>query len=297
MFAPPIARTGHRSAIYALAPLTGPGFLSGSGDGQVVEWPADPASAGHVIAEAGQSVFSLLLLPDGRRVLIGTGQGDLVLIDRSERKVVARMTMHRAGIFSIVRLRDTHILTAGGDGTLGLWQLANDQLQLVRAIPLTGSKLRALALAPQGDLMAVACGDGTVRVLETDLLNELHTIQAHDKGSTALTWHPGKPVLLSGGKDGHVRAWHQHEGFRSVHAWPAHQGTIYAIAFAPDRDLFATASRDRQVKLWDARTTEALARADRTAGGHMHSVNALLWRGGTLLSAGDDKRVLAWPVG
>ncbi|MCB0790568.1 MAG: hypothetical protein H6595_14480 [Flavobacteriales bacterium] len=297
MFTPPLARSGHRSSIYALAPIPGGGFLSGSGDGQVVEWADDPNLPGRVIAEAGQSVYSLHVLSGGRLVLIGTGVGDLVLIDRGQRRALARTTLHHLGVFAIVPWDEEVFLTAGGDGTLGLWTIDGSALRTVRRISLTDAKVRAIAVCREAGRIAVACGDGTVRILEPDGMNELHAIEAHDRGSTAVAWHPNKPVLFSGGKDGHIRTWQYTAGYRAVHAWPAHAGTVYAIAFDPKGPRFATASRDHEVKLWDARTTDPIARSDRRSGGHTHSVNALLWQAGTLLSAGDDKRVLAWSVG
>jgi len=138
-----------------------------------------------------------------------------------------------------------------------------------------------------------------------DLFNELHTLPAHQvaaapgvdasaTGATALALHPQKPVLVSGGKDGHLRTWRTDQGFGALLELPAHKASIYRIAFSPDGNLMATASRDKTAKLWDASTLAPVGRLDRSAGGHTHSVNALLWCGATLITAGDDRRILAW---
>ena len=74
----------------------------------------------------------------------------------------------------------------------------------------------------------------------------------------------------------------------------AHEAGIYAVAFSADGTRLATAARDKTAKVWDAGTLDPLVRLDRAAGGHTHSVNALLWLGDTLVTCGDDKRIVAW---
>lgn len=171
---------------------------------------------------------------------------------------------------------------------------SNARIALQRQIPLCEEKLRDIALSADGGSIAVACGDGTVRILESALFNELFTLSAHAGGSTSVAWHPEKPALASGGKDGHIRLWGSDKAFTQLLAFRAHKAGIYSIAFSADGRLCATASRDKTVKLWDASTFDPVARLDRTAGGHTHSVNTALWSGDALITAGDDKRILLW---
>ncbi len=140
----------------------------------------------------------------------------------------------------------------------------------------------------------MACGGGTVRVLDTTDLNEHHTLDAHEGGALCAAFHPTKPVLLTGGKDGHLRLWHATEKHRALLAIPAHKAAIYHIAFHGNGMRTATAGRDKSAKLWDATSLDPLARLDRQAGGHGHSVNAVLWVNDTLITAGDDRNIIAW---
>ena len=77
---------------------------------------------------------------------------------------------------------------------------------------------------------------------------------------------------------------------------PAHNYAIYDIAFDPTGNYFATASRDKSVKIWDYNSLSVLERLEGNDGkGHINSVNKLLWlEDGTLLSAGDDRAVQSW---
>ncbi|MBP6392377.1 MAG: hypothetical protein KA175_13010 [Flavobacteriales bacterium] len=325
---------GHRGPIYALARgLTGGSFLSGSGDGLVVEWHEDRPQDGAVLVNVGQAVFALGLMRQAELLFIGTEGGGLHVVDLASRKEIHLFEVHQKGVFRIVELPGGRMACAGGDGTLSVWgsvgterekvqgrRLKEEEMTgrangpsglplspstsplspsfarvaLQRQIPLCEEKLRDIALSADGGSIAVACGDGTVRILESNLFNELFTLSAHAGGSTSVAWHPGKPALVSGGKDGHIRLWRSDDAFTPSLAFPAHRGSIYTIAFSEEGHLCATASRDKTAKLWDASTFDAMGRSDRSMGGHTHSVNAAIWSGDALITAGDDKRILLW---
>lgn len=288
--------TGHTGAVYALAPGTRQGlFLSGAGDGRVVEWDASRPDEGLVRVTTERPVFALFAIST-ELLLVGGDSGRLHVIDLIGGAETRSFEVHTRGIFRIVRTAHGTLVCAGGDGSLSVWRTTGPALgiEMIRQVPLSDAKLRDLALAPDGRTLAVACADGRVHVLETGSFNELHTIEAHEQGATSVAYHPGKPVLMSGGKDGHLRAWHVEQDYRAVHGFPAHGGNIYAIGFGPDGERMATAGRDKVVKVWDARSLAPMAALDRTGAGPARSVNTLLWTGDRLLSAGDDRTVHAW---
>lgn len=292
--------TGHKGAVYALAPGAAPGtFISGSGDGIVVRWKLDEPDAGVVVAKVGRAIFALHPGTNGL-LYIGDEDGSVHVVNSAELRELQLERAHVKGIFSIAELPDGRIAAAGGDGALSIWAPATDRsgaIALQRKIPLSDDKVRCLAVDPDGDQLAVACGDGSIHILGTTGLNELFTLPGHDIGANSLAWHPEKPVLVSGGKDGHLRFWRTDEGFKPLHAFPAHKDTIYSIAFSPDGTKLASAARDKTAKLWDAGNFSPLRRLDRNAGGHGYSVNALLWmNAGTLLTASDDKAIVAWDI-
>jgi RNA polymerase sigma factor (sigma-70 family) len=69
-------------------------------------------------------------------------------------------------------------------------------------------------------------------------------------------------------------------------------GTVWSLSFAPDSQTLASASSNKTVKLWDARTGQLL----RTLHGHEKSVDQVVYSpdGSTLASASRDHSIKLW---
>lgn len=292
--------TGHKGSVYALCPAASPSsFLSASGDGSVVRWDLKNPENGITEARVGRAIFAMYRADD-QLLYLGDEDGGLHVVDLAERQEVQLERAHVKGIFAIKELPGGRLVVAAGDGSISVWTTGGEgdhPIALQRKIPLTDEKVRDLALNTDGSLLAVACGDGSIHILDSTDLNEHFTLPGHEIGANCVAWHPTKPVLVSGGKDGHLRLWRTDAEFQQLHAFPAHKDTIYRIAFNSDGSRFASASRDKSAKVWDGNSFDLLRKLDRHAGGHGYSVNAVLWADAqALLTGSDDKAIVAWDV-
>lgn len=287
--------SGHTGPVYCLS-SDGPSpdhFLSGSGDGLVVRWPLKGPADGIPLARVGRAIFSLLR--QGDHLWIGDEDGALHVVDLVHGTEVLFTKAHGKGIFRSLQLPGGSMAVAGGDGRLSIWSTERLNEAPLRVVPVCEGKIRDLALAPDGTALVVACGDGTIRWLSLPHLNEVRTLDAHPAGVTALAFHPAKPVLMSGGKDGVLRIWTAQQDTPLVEL-KAHTGALYAIAPEAHGRWLATVGRDRNIKLWRGDTLAPLAKLERSVQGHTHSVNTAMVIGDRLVTGSDDRSVLGWTI-
>lgn len=290
----------HGAAVYGLsAGRDGHKFFSASGDKFVTEWNAETQSQEPFAVKLEHPAYAVFYVKKFDVLLVANSLGGLHVINLMNNTEERYILHHTNGIFDLQIDENTDVLyVAGGDGVLSIWQLPT--FELLRSIKLCDDKIRQIALGSSShsdfrsdSLLALACGDGNLRILENNFYNEIYTIRAHEEGVTALAWHPSKPVLISGGKDAHLRIWNCENDFSEILAIPAHNFAIYRIVFSPDGLLIVTASRDKTIKIWDANTLEPIQKVDIKSGGHSHSVNDLLWLDNdTLVSCSDDRSIL-----
>lgn len=281
----------HSSAVYGLCDHHAEGyFFSCSADRYAVLWYDDPLSQQALAIQMEYAVYAITYLKDHGLLIAGLSNGDFHVIDLLQKKEVRHIQHHRHGIYDFAYDRTDHqLIIAGGDGTLSIWSVPD--FRLLRSIPLCEQKIRGLALSEDLSMLAIACGDGKVRVTDLIFFNEIGTIDGHEDGATSVAWHPKKPVLVSGGKDAHLKCWNINEQFRQVLSIPAHQFAIYSIVFDIHGKYCFTASRDKTIKVWGAQDFTPLQRIGPGSDGHNHSVNKLLCKGQKLISCGDDRKV------
>ncbi|MCC7232871.1 MAG: WD40 repeat domain-containing protein [Bacteroidia bacterium] len=289
--------TGHTGAVYALCESwSGREFYSGSGDHLVCHWDLDGLRQPEAVAQSDSVVYSLCSILEKKLLIIGNSRGEIHVLDIESKKGIVRYRHHSAGIFSLVYSPPVNrLFAAGGDGIFSVWDTRD--FSLIASVKLCDEKVRKMALCSDETQLAIACGDGTIRIVDTALLKELFSFRAHEFSTNAVRYHPEGKYLLSGGRDARLRVWDTIT-WKLIREIPAHNYAIYDIVFSPGAGMFATGSRDKTVKIWDAAGTDFLLRLDREkSDGHRNSVNCLLWTQHTgLLSGGDDRSVKAWKI-
>ena len=286
--------SGHKAAIYALGPgRSNRHFLSAGGDGWVVEWDLDDPENGKLLAAVETQVFSMCALHDQHLVVAGNMNGGVHWIRYNQPEQSRNVLHHQKGVYDILAI-GSRLFTAGGEGILTVWDI--ESARALESYHLSNQSLRCIAYSKQRNELAVGASDGSIYLLDSDNLALRRVLaQSHQPSVFTLVYSPDGRYLLSGGRDAMLRIWDVADDFRLVSEQAAHWYTLNHIVFSPDGAFFATASRDKTLKIWDASTFSLLKVIDTLRdGGHINSVNRLLWMPEGLVSASDDRSVKVW---
>jgi len=285
---------GHTSGVYDLIKLSDKIFLSASGDRLVVSWNIDQPEQGNLIARASDSIYSICYLEGKNELLIGQAKGEIHVIDLSNNQEKRLLKINDKGIFSIVENKSkSKVYVLGGDGVFSV--LSSIDYSLIFKRKISTMKLRSVFFDEELNRTFVGCGEGMFYVFDDDTMEVTYSNQLSKQGfSVNAIINYTDEILLCGGRDAHLR-WVDKKDYTVVNAIPAHNYAIYKISFSPDKKVFATASRDKILKIWDANTNQVIQRIEQSSDGHLNSVNTLLWMdNNTLISAGDDRSINVW---
>jgi WD40 repeat protein len=283
--------SGHSAGVYSLA-FDQSYIYSGSADKFVARWDLERGVQDNFAIRFESPVYSICLISNNEKLVVGLANGDLHVFDLNERKEIKFYQQHKTALFAISsNPAKGHFYVADADGNLSVWD--ETTLDLLLYLPLDCGKIRRSAVSTSGRFMAVACQDGNFRVFDSENYNEIATVNAHKGGTTSLLFDPSdESALFTGGKDAWMRSWNWEIG-SLLKEIPAHNYVIYDIISLDEGQTLVTASRDKTIKVWNKDHLSFIQRLDLKAGGHRHSVNCLIKMDERSFASGsDDKRMI-----
>ncbi|KAI9816131.1 MAG: protein with putative role during mitosis [Thelocarpon impressellum] len=214
----------------------------------------------------------------------------------------------------------TLLASCSSDLTIKLWD-PSDEYKNIRTLPGHDHSVSAVRFVPSGaagapssgNLLVSASRDKTLRIWDVSTGYCVKTIRGHADWVRDVAPSFDGRWLLSAGNDQTARLWdsgtgearstflgHEHVieccAIAPPTAYP-HLATLAGLKKAPasssSAEFVATGSRDKSVRLWDARGTLV-----KTLVGHDNWVRGLLFHPGGkyLLSVSDDKSIRCWDL-
>ncbi len=290
---------GHRGAIYKILPgMDGQSVLSAGGDGWVARWDLDRPADGVLVASSDAPVYCAALDRQGGYLLLGTMHGELIRVYPDQREEPRKWLAHRKGVYAVCSTPDGAWWTAGGDGLVSRWDSLGGRPQ--ESLQVSSRSVRSLAYVPQQELVLAGSSDGSITAIDSRNISPLYTVAAaHSASVFCLALESDGSHFLSGGRDAALKRWKLAPDPALVQELAAHSFTINDITTDDKQRWIFSASRDKTIRVWDARTLELLKVLDAFRyGAHANSVNCLLWDSTRqlLLSGSDDRSICIWRI-
>lgn len=235
-------------------------------------------------------VQSISFSPDGRRLAVGGSDSSAFLLDRETgvQRLLFRGPGGAGGMGGIVAFGEAkqelmlslfqmggvpwgEIASFSGDGETLVFRSGPGEVKVcsgetgderlvipveagdeARSNPFGASAngVAALALSPDGGILMVGVGDGTVHTLEVATGGEIASWEADDLLVSAVAFSPDGDLVATTGADGAVSVWDWSSG-KSLVRREGHEEGVLSLAFSPDGKLLASGGLDTFVILWD----------------------------------------------
>jgi WD repeat-containing protein 61 len=295
---------GHNGAIYCLAKGENDTFYSVGGDGWAVEWHVQDPEVGKVVAKVEKqnpndplAIFQVHSIPHEDLIVLGLQNGNIHWIDLKDSSQSKHLAGHKSSVFEIIHFQD-YLFTLGYDGFLYRWSIA--ERKKIDGLQLSKKTLRAACIIEHDNMIAIGSSDNNIYFVNLfDLSLERKIENAHSNSVFSIWYDKVNDTIISGGRDAMLKVW-AYKTAILVQEVKAHNYTINKIIGWENKNLLATASRDKTIKIWEKSTLKLLKVLESNRdNGHMNSVNDMIINGienDTLVSCSDDRTIILWNI-
>lgn len=202
-------------------------------------------------------IKSLAISPDGKLLLVGTGEGLISAIDLETKEIVYDKAVLVNNYSSITFNLEKDIFAVADENTVMILSLSNGQK--LRFLRKHTGKVSDVAMSPDGkNLVSVSGDDRTIRIWDLDSGELLQTIGANIGPTTSVQYTPDGAMFITGaiGNDRTFKFWDA-KTFELLKTSPQQPGFINDLKISNDGTKLVAAVRNF-VKSWDLSTLQEI---------------------------------------
>lgn len=262
----PVTSTTSRSAVFSLAVSSDGNTLAVGRFRSVTLLNSRNLSSIATLPVEDGKVTDLAFLPDQGGLLAATGvtgfSGRVLLLNPEQGALLREYAGSFDMVYAVARTASGVIAAGGYDRRIRLY--AAQDGRLLRELVGHNGAVFDLAFSPDGNLLASASADGTVKVWHVASGERLDTLSQPLAEQYAVLFSPDGQFILAAGADNRIRRWRVVSRTAPqinplVDSRFAHEGAIQKLAISADGRFLASAAEDGTLKLWDAATLQELS--------------------------------------
>ncbi len=302
---------GHSKPIHAVAySPNGKQIASASEDGTVRLWQTNGGllqrtfgSGVTGVSGTTGSLDAVAFSADGQAIAAAGYDGIIRLWRTSNGTSIADLKGHSRYVSELAFSADGQWLaSAGYDNTLRLWKIdLNERFFLwhvIKAKPVHvltnvhSGWVCSVSFRADGQQVASAGEDGTVKIWQTDQGKLLKTLQGHEGMVKAVAFSPTGRKVASSATDKTIRIWDSAKG--TLLQTISISSEANGLVFSRSGQVVVSAQTDCNIRLWQISSGQQVG----ILTGHSDIVHAVALSsdGATLISGSEDKTVKVWGV-
>ncbi|KAL8658646.1 MAG: hypothetical protein Q9226_000861 [Calogaya cf. arnoldii] len=262
-----------------------PTLFTGSSDGRICNWNISTGTADYLDGEGHTNyVSAMAAAPDNRIYSVGWDDS-LRSIDASATVFTGHATSTDGQPKGVTATSNGLAVVATHKGV----QTFNDgqkqkEVRFNNASP--------TAIAAKDDLIAVACDDGSLLILDPTSLDTKRKVDSLGSTGSTLSFSPTGEILAAGCSNGKISVFNTKTWEIAISRWSSHTARVTSISWNKDGTHAVSGGLDTNVFVWSVKKPGMRVGK---ANAHKDGVNGVAWVGdGTIVSVGGDAAVKVW---
>ena len=242
----------YRARACSFSPL-GDRLISSGMDGTVRLWQVESGHQEKIFGDRSAPVLGACWSHDGRRIAGVDRLGRVTVWDVANGDSVMQVCVDNIPQWSCVFDRsDDNLIVCDEQGSIRVWDVNRGSLISSKKVHV--SRLRCVAISPQGTRLAVAGNDGYVATIDYNngalRENSIRPLVGHSRRVRWCVFSNDGLLLASAGEDRSVRVWNTRTG-DLLTILTGHTDWVGGCTFSPSGSVLYTCSGDASIRRWD----------------------------------------------